>query len=176
MPTQEKMNQVEELMQKMKDAKAIYISDYKGMTVAQMTSFRKKVRDAGLHFKVVKNTMTKLALEKNGFSGMEEILTGPTAIAIGYQDPVLPAKIIKENFSQVGFPIIKGGFLEGKSVSKEEIEKIADLPPKEVLLGQLTGTFAAPISSFMAVGNNILSGFLRVMTAIKESKENNKTE
>lgn len=176
MPTQEKLVKLEELTQKMKDAKAIYISDYKGMTVAQMTSFRKKIRDAGLHFNVVKNTMTKLALEKNGYFGMEEILKGPTAIAIGYQDPVLPAKIIKESFDQVGLPIIKGGFLEGKSVSKEEIEKIADLPPKDVILGQLMGTFAAPITSFMAVGKNILSGFLRVMIAIKESKENNKTE
>lgn len=171
MATQEKISQVQDLTNSIKEAKAIYISDFKGMTVAQMTSFRKKVRDAGLSFKVVKNTMTKIALNNSGYSGMDDLLTGPTAVAFSYKDPVMPAKIIKESFAEMGFPILKGGFLEGKLVTREEINRIADLPPKEALLGQLAGTLAAPITGFMFVGNNILSGFLRVLSSIKDSKE-----
>ncbi|MBN1620139.1 50S ribosomal protein L10 [candidate division WOR-3 bacterium] len=171
MATQEKIELVENLTKSIKEAKAVYISDYKGMTVAQMTSFRKKARDAGMSFKVVKNTMTQLALIQSGYTGMESFLTGPTAVAFGYQDPVLPARIIKESFREIGFPVVKGGFLEGKLISRDEINAIADLPPKEILLGYLAGTFAAPITGFMSVGNNLLSGFLRILSSIKDSKE-----
>ncbi len=171
MPTEKKIKEIEVLTEKFSNAKAIYLSDFKGMTVKQMTIFRKKMREAGLEYRVVKNNLAKRAIKKSNCADITEFFTGPVAIAFSYEDPVIPAKLIKESKDDIGLPIFKGGLLEGKIITADEAFAIAKLPSKEVLLAQVTGTFAAPLTNFMGIGKNIISSFIRVIISIKNSKE-----
>lgn len=170
MPTELKIKKVEELVDKLNKAKAVYLSDYKGMNVLQMTQFRKKMRESGIEFVILKNTLVKIAIEKSGFEDISEYLTGTNAFAFGYEDPVLPAKIIMESFKDIKYPVVKGGLLAGKRVDSSQVINISKLPSKEILLSQVVGTFAAPISGFIGVSKNILAKFVRVIDAISKQK------
>jgi len=174
MPTELKVKKVEYIVEKLNKAKAVYLSDYKGMNVQQMTQFRKKMREAGVEFFILKNTLVKIAIEKAGFEDISEYLKGTNSFAFGYEDPVLPAKLIMESFKDIKFPKVKGGLLSGKKVDSSQVINIAKLPSREILIGQVVGTFAAPISGFIGVSKNILAQFVRVIDAISKQKEESK--
>lgn len=171
MAKQKSIETVELLKEKFTLAKAVYLSDFKGMTVEQMTEFRKKMREAGMEYRVIKNTLAKIALKETDNEDISEYFQGPVAVAFSYADPVIPAKVIKESFDDIGLPIIKGGLLEGKKIDAQQAENIAKLPSKEVLLGQVVGTMSAPLTGFMGMGKNLISSFIRAISAIQEQKQ-----
>ena len=146
---------VEALTGKIKEATSVVFVDYKGITVAQDTDLRKQLREAGVEYSVVKNTMLKFAAQEVGFDGMIEHLNGTTAIAIASEDVVAPAKILAkfakdhDNFS------IKTGFLEGAVVPVSKIEELAKLPSKEVLIAQTLYSFNYPIMQLAIALNAI---------------------
>ena len=160
MPAKIKYELVDSLKEKLSKTKAIFVAEYRGMTVAQSTALRKKVREAGGELKVSKNTLFKIAMKETGFAELpEEMTKGPNIYALCYDDPVAVAKVLKEyanDKTQKAF-ILKGGLLENQQLTLAQVMALADLPSKEVLLGQVVRTIAAPLSGLV----NVLSGTMR---------------
>ncbi|OLN23116.1 50S ribosomal protein L10 [Domibacillus antri] len=139
---------VSEIADKLKNSPSTVIVDYRGLSVAQVTELRKQLREAGVEFKVYKNTMTRRAAEQAGIEGLEEFLTGPNAIAFGSEDVVAPAKILNEFAKKNEALEIKAGVLEGNFVSVEEVKALAELPSREGLLSMVLSVLQAPIRNF----------------------------
>lgn len=163
---------VTEMVDKLKNATAGVLVDYKGITVADDTALRIKFREAGVDYAVVKNTLTRFAANQVGFEGLDPVLNGTTALAVSFTDPVAPAKVIaefakgKENFK------IKAGFVDGKIISVNEVKALAELPSKEVLISKVLGGLNAPISGFVNVLNGNIRGLVVALNAIAEKKSN----
>jgi large subunit ribosomal protein L10 len=156
---------VAEIKEKLQQAKAVVLSDYQGLTVEEDTQLRKGLREAGVEYKVYKNNLVVLAAKELGIEGVEEYLEGPVSIAFGYEDATAPARILN-NFAKDHKKIeLKAGILDGTVYNKVEIEKIATIPSKEVLIAKLLGSFKAPLSNFAYLIN-----------AIKEKKESESAE
>ena len=153
----EKQAVVAALTEKLQNAAAGVIVDYKGITVAQDTELRNQFRAAGVEYAVVKNTLTRFAANKAGYTEFDELLNGTTSMASTTDDPIAPARVIcefaKKNKNVVK---IKGGMVEGKVLSVEELMSFGELPSKNALVAQVLGTFLAPISSLAVVLNQIL--------------------
>ena len=153
----EKQAIVASLTEKLQGAAAGIIVDYKGITVAQDTELRNQFRAANVEYSVVKNTLTRFAANKAGYTEFDELLNGTTSMASTTEDPIAPARVIcefaKKNKNVVK---IKGGMVEGKVLSVDELMSFGELPSKNALVAQVLGTFLAPISSLAVVLNQIL--------------------
>ncbi|OUM95040.1 MAG: 50S ribosomal protein L10 [Thermobacillus sp. ZCTH02-B1] len=145
---EEKARLVEEITQKLRESAATVLTDYRGLNVAQVTELRRKLREAGVEFKVLKNTLVRRATAQAELTELDAALTGPTAIAFGKDDPVAPAKILSEFAKENEALQIKGGVVEGRVVSVEEIKALANLPSREALLSMLLSMLQAPIRNF----------------------------
>ena len=139
---------VDALSEKIQNATSAVFVDYKGITVAQDTELRNQFRAAGVEYSVVKNTLTRFAANKAGYTEFDELLNGTTSMASTTDDPIAPARVIcefaKKNKNVVK---IKGGMVEGKVLSVEELMSFGELPSKNALVAQVLGTFLAPISA-----------------------------
>lgn len=136
---------VDEIAGKLKESKSTVVVDYRGLTVAEVTELRKQLRDAGVEFKVYKNSMTRRAADAAELSDLNASLTGPNAIAFSTEDVVAPAKILNEFAKKHDALEIKAGVVEGNIVTVEEIKALADLPSREGLLSMLLSVLQAPI-------------------------------
>lgn len=161
---------VNALSEKVKAAKSIVLADYRGLTVEQDTELRNALRKAGVEYKVVKNTLTRFAAKENGLDGLDPFLNGPTAMATSETDPVAPAKVLAEYAKKYDKLELKAGVVEGKVIDVNGIKALAELPPREVLIAKVLGTFNAPISGFVNVLNGNLRGLAVVLNAIAEKK------
>lgn len=142
----QKEEEVKALAEKIKSAKFVLLTDYRGITVEDVTSLRNTLRDTKAEYKVIKNNIIRRALDANGESGLDEVLEGPTAIIISEEDYVEPLKSIY-NFAKANeFYKIKGGIVEGKIMSAEELIALAKLPSRQELLGMLAGALLGNIS------------------------------
>jgi large subunit ribosomal protein L10 len=147
----EKKKIVEDLTEKLKSKSGVFV-DYSGITVNEDTQLRQKMREASVDYSVVKNTMMKFAIKNVGFDELDSIFHNNTSLAISNDDPIAPARIIREHVDK--FPDyfeIKAGFMDGKILSVDEVKAIADIPPLPVLQAQFLGTLLAPISSLAVV-------------------------
>jgi large subunit ribosomal protein L10 len=165
---------VSDLNSGIEKAGAVVLADFTGINVENMTELRKQMREAGVTFSVVKNTLLKRALGEVGIDseeGIFSILNGPTAIAY-CEDEITPSRILK-NFGKEhnGIPVMKGGFISGRTFNVEEVTSLADTPPREVLLARLLGSMNAPLQGFVVVTSGIIRKFLYAVNAISESKE-----
>lgn len=142
-----KKQAVEEIKATLTKAVAGVFVDYCGLTVEQDTKLRNKLREANVEYKVVKNTLTRFAANEIGLEGLDEILNGPTALAISETDEVIAAKVLAEFAKENEALEIKSGFLEGKVVSVDEVKKLADTPSREVLIAKLMGSMNSPIAA-----------------------------
>lgn len=142
----QKIKEVDELAEKMNKAKVILLTDYRGINVEDVTGVRAKLRGANTEYKVIKNNITRRALQKCNFEGLDEVLTGPTAVVLGYDDYLEASKIIYEYAKDNDFYKIKGGIIEGKVVSVEEIITLAKLPSRETLIAQLAGALLGNVT------------------------------
>ena len=142
---------VEEITEKFKTAATIVVVDYRGLTVGQITDLRKQLREAGVEFKVYKNTMTRRAIEELGLEGLNENLTGPNAIAFSTEDVVAPAKIINDFAKKNDKLEIKAGVIEGALATADDIKALAELPSREGLLSMLLSVLQAPMRNFALV-------------------------
>ncbi|NLM76527.1 MAG: 50S ribosomal protein L10 [Ruminococcaceae bacterium] len=136
-------------------AQSIVMAEYRGLTVAEDTEMRASLRKAGVTYQVIKNTLSARAMEQVGLTGLEDVLKGPTAIAYSKDDMIAPAKLLKEYAGKFNRLKIKGGVLEGKAISLEEVERLASIPGQDVLYGQLVFTLLSPITSLAIVLNAI---------------------
>lgn len=136
---------VDEVSAKFSAAASVVVVDYRGLTVDEVTRLRKQLRDANVEMKVIKNSILSRAAEKAGLDGLGEVFTGPTAVAFSNEDVVAPAKIINDFAKDAKALEIKGGIIEGKVSSLEEITALAKLPNREGLLSMLLSVLQAPI-------------------------------
>mgnify|MGYP000981627768 CR=1 FL=1 len=169
----EKQAVVTELKEKLSNTKGAVLANYRGLTVAQDTKLRRKLREAGVEYRVVKNTLTRIAANEVGIDGLDKYLEGPTVIALSANDPVAPAKIlsdfIRENKLQA--LEIKAGLVEGKVIDVAGVKALASLPPREVLIAQLLGTMQAPIAGFVRVLQGNISNLVYALEAVRKQKE-----
>ena len=171
MPRPEKVAAVDELAEKLQKGQGIILTDYRGLTVKDMTELRSELRKVGVEFKVVKNTLTLLAAQKVEIEGLEPVLEGPTAIAIGYDDPVVAAKTISEFAKKNDKLQVKAGILTGKVIDAEGVKALADLPSREQLLAQVLRGMQGPISGFVNVLHGTLRNLVYVLEAVRKQKE-----
>ena len=151
---------VEQIRQDLSNAKAAILVDYRGLTVEEDTALRRNLRQAGVKYQVLKNTLIKRAADMLGEEALDPYLNGPTAVAFSFDDPVAPAKIVNDCIKSTKKMEMKAGFVEGKFCDAKELAAIAELPSKEMLIAKILGSFNAPICNF-----------LYCLTAIKDKKE-----
>lgn len=142
---------VDEIKGYVTDAKAAVLVDYCGLTVEQDTQLRKKLREAGVVYKVYKNTLLKRAFEGTDFAQLDQHLEGPTAIAFGLEDATAPARILNEFAKEAEALQFKAGVVEGTYYDEKGIKVIATIPSREVLLSKLLGSLQSPITNFARV-------------------------
>ncbi|GLH65618.1 MULTISPECIES: 50S ribosomal protein L10 [Bacillaceae] len=146
---------VAEIAEKFRASKSTVIVDYRGLNVAEVTELRKRLREAGVEFKVYKNTLTRRALAEVGLEGLNDVFTGPNAIAFSKEDVVAPAKILSEFAKDHEALEIKAGVIEGNIATLEEINALAKLPSREGLLSMLLSVLQAPIRNFALVAKAV---------------------
>ncbi|MBO5460327.1 MAG: 50S ribosomal protein L10 [Ruminococcus sp.] len=134
-----------------KDAQSVVLVDYRGITVAEDTELRKQLREAGISYKVCKNTMMKRAFEGTEFAGLNDYLEGPSAIAISKDDATAPARIICEFAKTAPKLEVKAGVVEGNVYDSEGVVELSKIPSREVLLSRLLGSMQSPITNFARV-------------------------
>lgn len=155
-----KERKVQEMTEKFQKAQSVILTGYKGITVQQDTELRRRMREAGVEYKVVKNTLSLMAAKEAGFNGLDEYFAGPVAIAFGYEDPTVPARVLAEFAKDNKAIELKAGIVQGEIFDTNKVVELSKVPPKEVLIAKLLGSFKAPVSKFACVVN-----------AIKEKKE-----
>ena len=166
----EKEAAVVEIQEKLQKSKAVVIADYRGLNVGEVTELRKKLREAGVEYKVAKNTLTSRAAKAAQIEGLDEYLTGPNAMAFGYNDVVLPAKILSTFAKDHKKLSIKGGILEGKVIDFNAVKALADLPSREVLLGQVAGVMQAPLRGLATVLSGPMRNMVYALEAVRKQK------
>ena len=147
----QKQVEVDEIAKQLTGAKSVNVVDYLGLTVEQATEMRAELREQGATMQVIKNTILRRAAEKAGVEGLEKFFVGPTAIAYSEEDPVGPAKIAAKFAKDVDAVEIKGGIIEGKAASLDEIQELATLPDRDGLLSMLVSVLQAPVRDFAMV-------------------------
>jgi len=160
-----------ELSDSMKNATTGVLVDYRGITVEADTKLRVELRKAGVDYHVVKNTLMRRAIQGIGLEALEPVLNGTTALAIS-ADAVAPAKILSEYAKKSGDKFkIKAGFVEGRVISTAEVQALADLPPKEMLIAQIMAGLNAPVSGVANALNANIRGLAAVLNAVAEQKQ-----
>jgi large subunit ribosomal protein L10 len=174
MPAKIKYEQTALLRDKLEKAEAIFVGEYRGMTVEQSTRLRVKVRQAGGELKVAKNTLFAVAMKEAGMTAFPDSLTvGPNIYALCYGDPVAVAKVLRDyaaEKTQKAF-ILKGGLLNNVVLNTAQVQALADLPPKEILVGQVVRTIAAPLTGLVTVLSGTMRGLVTCLDKIREQKE-----
>ncbi|GGG90595.1 50S ribosomal protein L10 [Paenibacillus radicis (ex Gao et al. 2016)] len=145
---QEKQQAVETISAKLRESTSTVVADYRGLNVAQVTELRKQLREAGVEFQVLKNSLVRRATEAAELAELNEILVGPTAIAFSNGDAVAPAKILNDFAKKNDALKLKGGVVEGKVVGHEQIKALAELPSRDGLLSMLLSVLQAPVRNF----------------------------
>ncbi len=172
MPNPEKATIIEEVKDKINSAKLAILTDFQGMSVAEMTELRKLLRGANTDYKVYKNTLTRLAAEQLGINKIEKYLVGPTALVFGKSDDlVTPAKIIKDFSAKHQHLKIKGGILNKKVISPEDVVSLTNMPPKEILIAMVLGGLQAPVSKLLSVLQAPMREFIGVLKSLAEKRE-----
>lgn len=162
---------VGELKDKFAKSKVVIATNYIGLNVAEMNSLRRKLRESGSEYHVVKNTLLHRASEGNAAEPLREFYQQNTAVALSYSDPVAPAKILVEFAKDNPKLIIKAGALNGKLVSANGIKALADLPPRDVLLGQLLSVMNGVPISLVRVLSGVQQQLVNVLLAIQDQKQ-----
>ena len=145
---QEKQLAVDEISAKLRESSATVVADYRGLNVAQVTELRKQLREAGIEFQVLKNSLVRRATASAELTELDQVLTGPTAIAFSKDDAVAPAKILNDFAKKNDKLEIKGGVVEGRVVDTAQIKALAELPSREGLLSMLLSVLQAPMRNF----------------------------
>ena len=154
----ERQTEVESLTEQLKASPNVYVTDFSGLNVLRMTEFRRRVRAAGVHYVVVKNTLAQRALAANNITELDEHLVGPTGLVLS-NDPLAAAKVVFDFAKEFEKPTVKGGYVDGKTVPASYIQRLGQIPSRDVLLGQLAGTM-----------NNILYSMVASLEALRDQR------
>ncbi|MBF9335936.1 50S ribosomal protein L10 [Microbacterium lacticum] len=161
---------VAELTKNFEGSTAVLLTEYRGLTVAQLKELRNSIRQDA-EYAVVKNTLTKIAAQRAGVEGLDDELKGPSAIAFVHGDPVAVAKGLRAFAKANPLLVIKGGYFDGAALTADEVNKLADLESREVLLAKLAGAMKASLTKAAYVFNALPSKAVRTVDALREKKE-----
>ncbi|MGB9868112.1 MAG: 50S ribosomal protein L10 [Bacillota bacterium] len=167
----EKIEAVEQIQKRLAKARSVVLVNYRGLNAAKITELRKLLRQSKIEMKVVKNSALMIASRNLGFSGVEPMLVGPTALIIGYDDEVQAAKLASSFARENKELEIKGGILEGKAIDAKGVTTLAEVPGKEVLLGRVLGMLQSPFVRVASVFNAPLSKLAIVLEEVRKAKE-----
>ena len=168
----EKEQQVALLTEKLRRARVAVLTDYRGLTVSQMEELRGRLRGSDVEYRVVKNTLARRAAVESGHDDFQQVLMGPVGIAFGYDDLGVPIKLLNEFVRSTRLKLeIVGGLVEGRVMTADQLRKLADLPPKEVLISQLAGTILSPFASLAAALNTPLAQLASALEVHKNNLE-----
>ena len=170
MPNQEKVELVSELLEELKNSSALLMTDYRGLRVTEIQGLRKKLRDVGADYKVVKNTLFLRAAQANGDEGLEGVLAGPTAVAFVRDDPVASAKVIVDYLREHKAMSVKGGYVEGRVYGADQIVALSKVPPRDQLRAMMVGSIQAPLVGLVGTLQGVLSGVVFTLQAIADQK------
>jgi large subunit ribosomal protein L10 len=169
-----KLDIVKDLKERLQDAKAIVLVDYKGINIEEVSQLRTRFRNEKVDYLVQKNTLVKIALNDLGISDLDEYLVGPTALAICKDDEIAPARImvkfLKEIMEEKEFPKFKAGYVSGNVLNSTQMLALAKLPSREELLAKLLGSAQAPISRLLGVTQGIIRKFVYAVDAVAKNK------
>ena len=174
MPTEAKRREIDALVERARTSEAIFIVEYRGLTVSKSTAVRRLVRDAGGEVKVAKNTLMRIALSEAGLQTAEGIDTGPNAYVFSFKDIAATAKALRDFSKESGNEalVIKGGIMGSHLLTKEQVIALADLPPRDVLLAILLGTLNGPMRAFVTVLSGPARGLVTALSEIIDKKKN----
>ncbi|WP_071141540.1 50S ribosomal protein L10 [Acidaminococcus timonensis] len=167
----EKASKVAELKDLLTASKGVVLVNYCGLTVAEDTELRAKMREAGVKYMVAKNTFIRIAAKEAGIEGLDSVLEHNTALAFSAEDPVAPAKILNDFSKDHKALELKAGVLDGKVIAVEEVKALAELPSREELLAKLVGSMQAPISGLVNVLQGTIRNFVYTLEAVRQKKE-----
>ncbi len=164
MPTQAKVDQVEVLAEKFDRSTVVISTDYTGLPVGEMTDLRRALREAGVEYRIIKNSLAHLAADKIGRAAIKEVVEGPTGVALGYGDPTEPAKALSAFMRSTRSSLtIRGGELDGNALTPAQVEQLAAMPTRDELIAQLLMRMNGPISGLVNVLNGPIAGLARVL-------------
>ena len=170
MPRPEKVKVVEGLASEFSSAGTVFVADYAGLSVVDITDLRAQLRKAGVSMRVAKNTLLRLAAQQAGLPELSDHFTGPTAVAFGQKDPVAGAKILHEFYTRLERPRVRTFVVEHKRYAGDDLKALAALPPREVILSQLLAAIESPISGFVGTLNAVIRDFIGTVDAIAKKK------
>lgn len=171
MKLEKKKEITQDLHERFSRSRIVILTDYKGMDVGSLTDLRRKLRDAGVEYKVVKNTLLRRAAEGTDVAPLSERFTGPSAVAISYSDPVAPAKVLTDFAKSNDKLEIRSAVLHGKVLEFSDIKALSALPPREVLLAQVLSVMNAVPTSLVRVLSAVPQKFLYLLQALRDRKE-----
>ena len=171
MPRPEKVQAVEEIKERFENAEAVFLTEYRGLTVNEQQELRRGLRTAGAEYKVVKMSLARRAAEELGLDELTESMTGPTAIAFVSADPVPVAKALKDFAKDHEHLVLKVGLMSGKLLPPEQISKLADIEPRDVLLGRIAGAFKAPLAKMAGMLGSFTRDSASMFAQLLEKKE-----
>jgi large subunit ribosomal protein L10 len=166
----ERQATVESLTELLKGSPNVYVTDFTGLNVLRMTELRRRLRGAGVDYVVVKNTLAQRAFAANGVHALDEHLAGPTGLVLAGADALAGAKVLTDFAREFEKPAIKIGLVDGRPVTPEQVKRLADLPPREVLLAQLAGYLQAPMAQFAGVMNGLLYQMVGALEALRAQR------
>ena len=170
MPNKKNIEEVKELSKTLSKATAVYFTEYHGLSVSDMTRLRSEFFKVEVDYRVAKNTLIKLAAKENDIGGIDTLLKGSTAMAISYDEPVSPAKVIKEFNKENDLPTVKGILFEGEFMPGDQFSRLADLPSKDELLGKFVGMLNGPMQKLVSTLNAPAQNVLGVLSNLNEKK------
>jgi large subunit ribosomal protein L10 len=166
----ERQATVEALSAQLRGSPNLYVTDFSGLNVLRMTEFRRRLRAAGVEYIVVKNTLAQRALAANDVTGLDQHLNGPTGLVLAGNNPVGAAKVLADFAKEFEKPAIKAGLVDGKAVTPEQVKRLASLPSRDQLLGQLAGAFQAPLAQFAGAMNGLLYQVVGALEALRSQR------
>ncbi|MDP8931624.1 MAG: 50S ribosomal protein L10 [Actinomycetota bacterium] len=164
----DKVAVVERVREDLSQNPATLFTEYRGLTVAGLADLRRQLREAGARYVVVKNTLARIAAREAGYEGLDDVLTGPTALAVCEQDPVGPAKAMRRFAREHPELVVKGGILEGRVVDASTAQRLADLESREELLGRLAGLMYVLLAQPVTLLQAPLTQLARLMSALED--------
>jgi len=170
-PRAEKVAVVDEVTGKLQAADAVIVTEYRGMKVGQLAGLRRQLRDQGGEYKVYKNTLARFAAQNAGVAELADLMVGPTALAFVEGDAAAVAKVLRDAARTNPLLIIKGGSMSGKTLSAKDVEALADLPSREVLLAQFAGALQAPLVKTAGLLQALPRNFAYGLKALIEQQE-----
>lgn len=171
MPKPEKIEAVETLKEKFSAAEGFVLADYTGLTVEEANQLRGKCKEAEVEYTVVKNTLARIAAREAKIEGIEDFIDGPTALALSVKDPTAPARVLAEFMREAQKMAFRGGYLDGRAYSAEQIKEISRLPGKDGLIAQVIGMLNAPMAQIVWSLEGTLRNLVSVIDQISKKKE-----